>query len=268
MEQIDQTPNQVDAKIDDTNLIDEDAIEREGYGESTYKQVQKLRKLGVQYGVDIPKCKFPLAKPTKPRSLILVTMWVCILSIIAVAGLSIWLFVKLHYFTAMGQLFGVLSGSTSPEVVSKTLGFSGIFTATIFVLIMLLALFLIIPVAIIWLLTNRAISLHSLAYAPRQELAVGYKIKGMIKTAIWLAIFMVAILIFGLIKDFLSNKNGVIVFCILLVGFAVFALSAVALMYEHKKDKTWFDTLSADAQADFIAHNQALKKLSRRKRHS
>lgn len=264
MDKIEQTPNQVDEQIDDIKTTDDDAIERDGYGKSSYKRIQKLRKKGIQYGIPIPKCKFPLEKPNTPRKLMLVSMWACLIGIVSVVGLAIWLFIKIKYFTAFGQVIGLIGGTVSEEVVSKTLGFSGLVTASALVVLIVLILMMLIPIIIVWLLANRASTLHELAYASRQEIAVGYKVKSMIKTAICLAIIMLAVLIFGLIKGLLSNRNGIIAFCILLIGIVVFTIYAVSLIFERKKDKAWFDTLSKEAQDDYLAHNEALFKLAKR----
>lgn len=264
MDNIEQTPNQVDKQIDDIKTIDEDMIEREGYGKSSYKRVQKLRKKGIQYGVTISKCQYPLEKPDNPRKLMLVSMWACLIGIVSVVGLAIWLFIKIKYFTVFGQVIGLIGGTVSEEVVSKTLGFSGLVTASALVVLIVLILIMLIPIVIVWLLASKANTLHELAYAPRQEIAVGYKIKSMIKTAICLALIMLAVLIFGLIKDFLSNRNGIIALCILLIGIVVFTIYAVSLILERKKDKAWFDTLSKEAQDDYLTHNEALHKLAKR----
>lgn len=265
MNNIEQTPNQIDTQNNDIKNIDEDMIEREGYGKSSYKRVQKLRGKGIQYGVTIPKCKHPLEKPDHPRKLMLLSMWACLIGIVAVVGLAIWLFIKIKYFTSFGQVIGLIGGTVSEEVVSKTLGFSGLVTASALVVLIVLILMMLIPIVIVWLLANHAKTLHELAYAPRQEIAVGYKINGMIKSAICLATIMLAVLIFGLTKDLLSNKNGIIAFCILLIGIVVFTIYAVSLILERKKDKAWFDKLSKEAQDDYLNHNEALLKLAKRR---
>lgn len=262
MKEDEQTPN----ATNQNDVVDDDTIEQQGYGKSSYKRVQKLRKLGIQYGVNIPKCKYPLEKPSSPRRLMLMSMWACLIGIATVVGLALWLFVKFKYFTVFGQVIGLIGGTVSKEVVSKTLGFSGLVTASALVILIVLILMMIIPIVIVWLLASHAKTLHELAYAPRQEIAVGYKINNMIKTTVWFSLILTVILIFSLIKGLLSNKNGIIAFCILFVGIVVFVMYAVALILERKKDKAWFDTLSKDAQDDYLTHNEALFKLAKRKK--
>lgn len=250
---------------DITPATDLEELEREAYGEKRHKSVQKLRKKGLQYGVTVPYCTKPLIKPQKKRPLMLATMYVCLGATAILVVLTILLLIKANYFKAFGQVLKALGGTLDKDVVSKTLGFSALASASFVIVLIVMILILILPIVVVMLLLSHAKTLNQLAGAPRQEIAVGYKIKNTIKIVIIWAIVVLAGFVFGITQDFFSNTNGIIAMVILTLGFLTLVLYAIALILTRKKEKEWFDTLPKDAQDDYIAHNDALEKLSHKK---
>lgn len=244
--------------------LESDNIELEGYGKRTYKKVQKLRKKALQYGIDVPKCTHPLTRPTRPRPLMLLGKWVCLGCAGLLVGLTILLFVKLHYFKAFAQIFDVMRGTLDAKAVALTLGFSGIATATLFVVLLIMLAMAIIPIAFVILFANQACEFGELAHAPRQQIAVGYKIKSQIRLVSVLAILDLILTIFIIVKS--KNSADWLIILILLVIFAVLVFYAVALKITQRKEKEWFGTLSVDAQNDYINHDKALEAFANKRK--
>ncbi len=247
---------------------DEDAIEREGYGKSSYNRIQKLRKKGLQYGINVPKCTQPLIKPKKPRPLMMVAMWGYVAAAVLLLVGTIIMYIKMNYFKAVGEIFEVFKGTMDPKNVAMTLGFSGFATVTMFLVIVMLLILAIAPIAIAIALCIRIKSIHELAYAPRQEIAVGYRIKNMIIRVAVFAVLDIVILVFMFTENILDSKSGLWPVLIMLGIFAVLVLYDVALILSRKKEKQWYDTLSEQARADYEAHNNALSKLDSHRRGS
>lgn len=249
-------------------LPDEDLIEREGYGKSSYKRIQKLRKKGLNYGINVPKCTQPLIRPEKPRKLMITAMCAYIATALLLLVGTIIMYIKMNYFTAVCDMIKVLQGTLKPENVAMSLGFSGFATISTFLLIVVLLLLAIAPIAIAIALCIRIKSIYELANAPRQEIAVGYRIKNMILRIAVIAVADIAVLVFMLAENILGDKGGLWPVLIMLTIFVVLVLYDVALIISRKKEKQWYDTLPAEAREDYEAHNNALAKLDSRRRGS
>lgn len=237
--------------------------EKQSYAKYVYKRVQRLRRKGKRRGIKVPYLQYELHKPDKPR----VVFWIiAIISLVLFAGMLVGLgflaneLIKLSDdFSGIGD---VLTAIFDPKLFAATAGLSAIPGMLIFLAVVMFIGLLLIPIAAVFMMYGFVREAFYMAKCSKEEFAKGNvissRIFGLIVTLI-VATAMLIVIVTQVDESFTKLLAGIV------YGILVVALGAylAVLAIEKSKNAKWFDTLDEESKQNYLAHDQALRKVKR-----
>jgi len=240
--------------------VDRDQIEKESFSPFAYRRLQRARRKALHYGVEIPKLKYKLTRPVKPRPLFAVVGYIMLVALIAVIAASAFIIL------GSGVMKLIASGPEFYEGNEMTdlFGITQLTNMGIFLFYILLLGILILPIGIIALMVSIVKRTFALANASYQEIGRGHILLN----------YIVAVMVAGvasLVMFFVLLNQGTIanlhwtVIMIWLVFTALLFLFGTALIIERVKARKMFNALPEEQKQDFIAMDEAWQKYKSRK---
>ncbi len=231
------------------------------YSKYMQKKIAKAKKKALNYGYSIPDLKYPLEKPLKKRTALSVIGYIFLALGILVSAVAVYLTIKFGLWSTLLSLFGVSSDALSENTLSKTFGLSQItgFVAIVAIII-IVAILLVVMGICVWAITF-GIRASKVAKVSRQEMAKGYEVLEIIRLMFLFVIVAIAGIVLCILGLGMEMSTWIIV-GVLTLCIAMFLTFVIMLIVERKKEAQWFETLSIDAQEDFMAYNEVIKKYS------
>lgn len=261
MEEIKENVQIKEDNIDNNNQIVNEDIEKQSYSKYMYKKLQKARKKGKQYGVDVPKLNYTLDKPEKPRKLFQIIGYSMLALTILVAVGFIVAYIVSGIFPMFAELISGTVSVYSKETLGKSLGLSGIASLAVTWIYVLIIILLLIPIALVWLLVKFTIKNLSFINLSKQEMAKGFEVK---RYLLGLYIMMgasLALVILFAFEGLLNGGLGIFIIVLSIVMFATCLVISIFITKERKKEQVWFNNLEIEKQQDFINQNNSIKKI-------
>lgn len=261
MEEIKENVQIKEDNLDNNNQIVNEDIEKQSYSKYMYKKLQKARKKGKQYGVDVPKLNYTLDKPEKPRKLFQIIGYSMLALTILVAVGFIVAYIVSGIFPMFAELISGTVSVYSKETLGKSLGLSGIASLAVTWIYVLIIVLLLIPIALVWLLVKFTIKNLSFINLSKQEMAKGFEVK---RYLLGLYIMMgasLALVILFAFEGLLNGGLGIFIIVLSIVMFATCLVISIFITKERKKEQVWFNNLEIEKQQDFINQNNSIKKI-------
>lgn len=261
MEEIKENVQIKEDNLDNNNQIVNEDIEKQSYSKYMYKKLQKARKKGKQYGVDVPKLNYTLDKPEKPRKLFQIIGYSMLALTILVAVGFIVAYIVSGIFPMFAELISGTVSVYSKETLGKSLGLSGIASLAVTWIYVLIIILLLIPIALVWLLVKFTIKNLSFINLSKQEMAKGFEVK---RYLLGLYIMMgasLALVILFAFEGLLNGGLGIFIIVLSIVMFATCLVISIFITKERKKEQVWFNNLEIEKQQDFINQNNSIKKI-------
>lgn len=261
MEEIKENVQIKEDNLDNNNQIVNEDIEKQSYSKYMYKKLQKARKKGKQYGVDVPKLNYTLDKPEKPRKLFQIIGYSMLTLTILVAVGFIVAYIVSGIFPMFAELISGTVSVYSKETLGKSLGLSGIASLAVTWIYVLIIVLLLIPIALVWLLVKFTIKNLSFINLSKQEMAKGFEVK---RYLLGLYIMMgasLALVILFAFEGLLNGGLGIFIIVLSIVMFATCLVISIFITKERKKEQVWFNNLEIEKQQDFINQNNSIKKI-------
>lgn len=261
MEEIKENVQIKEDNLDNNNQIVNEDIEKQSYSKYMYKKLQKARKKGKQYGVDVPKLNYSLDKPEKPRKLFQIIGYSMLALTILVAVGFIVAYIVSGIFPMFAELIGGTVSVYSKETLGKSLGLSGVASLAVTWIYVLIIILLLIPIALVWLLVKFTIKNLSFINLSKQEMAKGFEVK---RYLLGLYIMMgasLALVILFAFEGLLNGGLGIFIIVLSIVMFATCLVISIFITKERKKEQVWFNNLEIEKQQDFINQNNSIKKI-------
>ncbi len=261
MEEIKDNVQIKEDNLDNNNQIVNEDIEKQSYSKYMYKKLQKARKKGKQYGVDVPKLNYSLDKPEKPRKLFQIIGYSMLALTILIAVGFIVAYIVSGIFPMFAELISGTVSVYSKETLGKSLGLSGIASLAVTWIYVLIIILLLIPIALVWLLVKFTIKNLSFINLSKQEMAKGFEVK---RYLLGLYIMMgasLALVILFAFEGLLNGGLGIFIIVLSIVMFATCLVISIFITKERKKEQVWFNNLEIEKQQDFINQNNSIKKI-------
>lgn len=261
MEEIKENVQIKEDNLDNNNQIVNEDIEKQSYSKYMYKKLQKARKKGKQYGVDVPKLNYTLDKPEKPRKLFQIIGYSMLALTILVAVGFIVAYIVSGIFPMFAELISGTVSVYSKETLGKSLGLSGVASLAVTWIYVLIIILLLIPIALVWLLVKFTIKNLSFINLSKQEMAKGFEVK---RYLLGLYIMMgasLALVILFAFEGLLNGGLGIFIIVLSIVMFATCLVISIFITKERKKEQVWFNNLEIEKQQDFINQNNSIKKI-------
>ncbi len=261
MEEIKENVQIKEDNLDNNNQIVNEDIEKQSYSKYMYKKLQKARKKGKQYGVDVPKLNYSLDKPEKPRKLFQIIGYSMLALTILVAVGFIVAYIVSGIFPMFAELISGTVSVYSKETLGKSLGLSGVASLAVTWIYVLIIILLLIPIALVWLLVKFTIKNLSFINLSKQEMAKGFEVK---RYLLGLYIMMgasLALVILFAFEGLLNGGLGIFIIVLSIVMFATCLVISIFITKERKKEQVWFNNLEIEKQQDFINQNNSIKKI-------
>ena len=259
MEEIKENVQIKEDNLDNNNQIVNEDIEKQSYSKYMYKKLQKARKKGKQYGVDVPKLNYSLDKPEKPRKLFQIIGYSMLALTILVAVGFIVAYIVSGIFPMFAELISGTVSVYSKETLGKSLGLSGVASLAVTWIYVLIIILLLIPIALVWLLVKFTIKNLSFINLSKQEMAKGFEVK---RYLLGLYIMMgasLALVILFAFEGLLNGGLGIFIIVLSIVMFATCLVISIFITKERKKEQVWFNNLEIEKQQDFINQNNSIK---------
>ncbi len=243
-------------------------IEKNSFTPYMQKQVKKLRKKGLEYGVSVPYLNYELDKPEKQRKIFnVIAIMFFVLAIAMVIGTVVMYFYT-HIFSAIFEIANKSNNLTSYDALQNSLGLSGFVGIASWALVLILVVISVLPIPIIIVTISFARKNLSFAKMSRQEMAKGFEIKNFIIFLIFSTIFTLVLAIILLCQGMASGFFGIcsVVSLFLLSGICAFL--SIIIIKEKNKDAQWFNTLPIERQQDFLNFNKSLNLVKSKKNQS
>lgn len=250
---------------EESNLMNNDDIEKSSYSEASYKKVQKLREKSKYCGLNIPYLQFPVEKQEKPRPMFIALGVLYALMFAIVLAFSVVLIINL----IIPMVFQTLGISSSYKLYSwDVLGLFALFSGVINIIVwVIIVIILMLIVAINVFFARQMVNMFKMSRISMQEMAVGYEVQSILlrlATVIGITLFSgIAILI---ITRNTISEQGIWIIIGIMVGMCAFVGTIFGLVLAQRiKAKKKFDKLSEEQQNDFIRHNMELNNVRRKK---
>lgn len=239
--------------------------EKISYGKWVYRRVQRLRRKGKRRAIEVPQLGYKLTKPDKPR----IAFWIlAIISAIFLIGIVVgigFLYNELvKTFSLFGNLGDVLKVAFDPKTFALSAGLSSIPAIMVILAYLLVVVMLLLPIAAIIYVYNFVREIFYMANCSKEEFARGNviasRISGLVVALITSTVIFIALLIY-----FPASARillGLVYGAIVIVCGGLLALIVV----ERAKNRKWFETLDEDKKQNFLAHDNALRKVKSRLR--
>lgn len=261
MEEIKENVQIKEDNLDNNNQIVNEDIEKQSYSKYMYKKLQKARKKGKQYGVDVPKLNYTLDKPEKPRKLFQIIGYSMLTLTILVAVGFIVAYIVSGIFPMFAELISGTVSVYSKETLGKSLGLSGIASLAVTWIYVLIIILLLIPIALVWLLVKFTIKNLSFINLSKQEMAKGFEVKRyLLGLYIMMGVSLALVILFAF-EGLLNGGLGIFIIVLSIVMFATCLVISIFITKERKKEQVWFNNLEIEKQQDFINQNNSIKKI-------
>lgn len=261
MEEIKENVQIKEDNLDNNNQIVNEDIEKQSYSKYMYKKLQKARKKGKQYGVDVPKLNYSLDKPEKPRKLFQIIGYSMLALTILVAVGFIVAYIVSGIFPMFAELISGTVSVYSKETLGKSLGLSGVASLAVTWIYVLIIILLLIPIALVWLLVKFTIKNLSFINLSKQEMAKGFEVKRyLLGLYIMMGVSLALVILFAF-EGLLNGGLGIFIIVLSIVMFATCLVISIFITKERKKEQVWFNNLEIEKQQDFINQNNSIKKI-------
>lgn len=261
MEEIKDNVQIKEDNLDNNNQIVNEDIEKQSYSKYMYKKLQKARKKGKQYGVDVPKLNYTLDKPEKPRKLFQIIGYSMLALTILVAVGFIVAYIVSGIFPMFAELISGTVSVYSKETLGKSLGLSGVASLAVTWIYVLIIILLLIPIAVVWLLVKFTIKNLSFINLSKQEMAKGFEVKRyLLGLYIMMGVSLALVILFAF-EGLLNGGLGIFIIVLSIVMFATCLVISIFITKERKKEQVWFNNLEIEKQQDFINQNNSIKKI-------
>lgn len=261
MEEIKDNVQIKEDNLDNNNQIVNEDIEKQSYSKYMYKKLQKARKKGKQYGVDVPKLNYSLDKPEKPRKLFQIIGYSMLALTILVAVGFIVAYIVSGIFPMFAELISGTVSVYSKETLGKSLGLSGVASLAVTWIYVLIIILLLIPIAVVWLLVKFTIKNLSFINLSKQEMAKGFEVKRyLLGLYIMMGVSLALVILFAF-EGLLNGGLGIFIIVLSIVMFATCLVISIFITKERKKEQVWFNNLEIEKQQDFINQNNSIKKI-------
>ncbi len=261
MEEIKDNVQIKEDNLDNNNQIVNEDIEKQSYSKYMYKKLQKARKKGKQYGVDVPKLNYSLDKPEKPRKLFQIIGYSMLALTILIAVGFIVAYIVSGIFPMFAELISGTVSVYSKETLGKSLGLSGVASLAVTWIYVLIIILLLIPIAVVWLLVKFTIKNLSFINLSKQEMAKGFEVKRyLLGLYIMMGVSLALVILFAF-EGLLNGGLGIFIIVLSIVMFATCLVISIFITKERKKEQVWFNNLEIEKQQDFINQNNSIKKI-------
>lgn len=261
MEEIKENVQIKEDNLDNNNQIVNEDIEKQSYSKYMYKKLQKARKKGKQYGVDVPKLNYTLDKPEKPRKLFQIIGYSMLALTILVAVGFIVAYIVSGIFPMFAELISGTVSVYSKETLGKSLGLSGVASLAVTWIYVLIIILLLIPIALVWLLVKFTIKNLSFINLSKQEMGKGFEVKRyLLGLYIMMGVSLALVILFAF-EGLLKGGLGIFIIVLSIVMFATCLVISIFITKERKKEQVWFNNLEIEKQQDFINQNNSIKKI-------
>lgn len=261
MEEIKDNVQIKEDNLDNNNQIVNEDIEKQSYSKYMYKKLQKARKKGKQYGVDVPKLNYTLDKPEKPRKLFQIIGYSMLALTILVAVGFIVAYIVSGIFPMFAELISGTVSVYSKETLGKSLGLSGVASLAVTWIYVLIIILLLIPIAVVWLLVKFTIKNLSFINLSKQEMAKGFEVKRyLLGLYIMMGVSLALVILFAF-EGLLNGGLGIFIIVLSIIMFATCLVISIFITKERKKEQVWFNNLEIEKQQDFINQNNSIKKI-------
>lgn len=250
------------------NPSDKPDYEKLSYGKVGYKRIQRLRKKGKRRGIEVPPLGFELTKPEKPRVVFLIAAIVGIILFVGIlvgTGFLAKLLIDLFSVT-FEESGGLIKTLSNPSVFFATAGLSFLPVLLIILAYLMLILIALIPFFIALYCYRFARNAFYMARCSKEEFAKSEFIWGRILTLIGILAVSTGILIVCLLsidQQAIKTVIGLIYAGIVIIFGGLLAL----IVCEKAKCKKWFESLDEDKKQNYLAHENALRKIKSRLRY-
>ena len=241
-------------------------IEKKSFTHYMQKQVKKLRKKGLEYGVSVPYLNYELDKPEKQRTIFNVIAIIFFVLAIAMVIGTVVMYFYTHIFSAIVEIANKSHDLTNYDTLQNLLGLSGFVGIASWVVAMVLVILSLLPIPVFIVTINLARKNLSFAKISKQEMAMGFEIKNFV---VFLTICSILSLLLAVVFLCQGMGSGVFGICSIVVLFLLFAVCValtVIIQKERKKEQQWFATLPQEKQQDFLSLNKSLVMVKNKKR--
>lgn len=257
-----------ETKIEKVEANIGEEIEKSSFTPYMQKQVKKLRKKGLEYGVSVPYLNYELDKPEKQRKIFNVIAIIFFVLAMAMVIGTVVMYFYTHIFSAIFEIANKSNDLTSYDTLQNSLGLSGFVGIASWALVLILAVISLLPIPIIIVTINFARKNLSFAKMSKQEMAKGFEIKNFIIFLIFSAIFSLALAIILLCQGMASGAFGICSVVFLFLLFVICVALSVIIIKEKNKETQWFNTLPIEKQQDFLNFNKSLNLVKSKKSQS
>lgn len=241
-------------------------IEKNSFSPYMQKQVNKLRKKGLEYGITVPFLNYELNKPEKPRKLFnIIAILFFALALAMIVG-TIVMYIYTNIFSAIVEIANKSHDLTNYDTLQNSLGLSGFVGIASWAVALVLVILSLLPIPVFIVTINLARKNLSFAKMSKQEMAMGFEIKNFV---VFLTICSILSLLLAVVFLCQGMGSGVFGICSIVVLFLLFAVCvalAVIIQKERKKEQQWFATLPQEKQQDFLSLNKSLVMVKNKKR--
>ena len=244
--------------------------EKLSYGKSVYRRVQRWRRRAARRGMEIPYLAYELHKPDKPR----IFFWIlAIISAIIFAGIVVGIgalyVVVIKNVTGMPDFGSALSTLFDKETLLKSgtlSGLAGFFLIIVMILLYtLLIAVMIIPFAAAFYFYISVRDTFYMAKCSKEEFAEGNVIGSRIFKLGAILVALTIMFIVGMVYVEIPVGKTILGILYAALMLALGGLLALILLERHKCKK-WFETLDTRQQQNYLAHDQGIRKIKRRKK--
>ena len=236
------------------------------YGKKEYKRVCRLRKRARERGIEVPRLRYELTKPEKPR----LAFWViAVVSAVIFAGVIVGLFFlysEMIKFFSDGELDGLsdfIGVLFQPEVLSGSLGLSalpGVLMVVVYLLIFVLFLLPFVAAIYFYRFVRDA---FYMAKCSKEEFAKGNVITSRLIGLI--AVLATVVVLFILTLSYVEAAGARTAVSLIFAGIVITLGGLIALIFFEKyKCGKWFDSFDEEKKQNYLEHERALRSVKRR----
>lgn len=236
------------------------------YGKKEYKRVCRLRKKARERGIEVPRLRYELTKPEKPR----LAFWViAVVSAVIFAGVIVGLFFlysEMIKFFSDGELDGLsdfIGVLFQPEVLSGSLGLSALPGVLLVVVYLLIFVLFLLPFAAAFYFYGFVRDAFYMAKCSKEEFAKGNVIASRLIGLI--AVLATVVVLFILTLSYVEAAGARTAVSLIFAGIVITLGGLIALIFFEKyKCGKWFDSFDEEKKQNYLEHERALRSVKRR----
>ena len=188
---------------------------------------QRIRQKGLQHGVSVPKLKYQLTKPDKPRLSMIIMGILASIVFVGVVILGIGLFAVLAKVNMAFNVWELLANLFTPTKIVGTLGLSVLGGIGIVLFYVLLLILIALPIVAIVCMYKFVRTLFALSKANKEEFAKGHRVMKYIGIFAALGAIFIATMVIVLYTDWAVKAK--VILSIILILLAVLMIVYVRL---------------------------------------